>query len=441
MVLVDSVLGRCWRRPRAALRPLDDHLRGSKNEVLFVFGTSGAVGTRTVQCAKRKGVRVIETQGSARPQARVPALLAGLASVLVGFGALAAPPSAAMPPVPTSASSGGELASRTVVLVAIDGVRWQDVFGGVDSRLAAKKRLPLEERIDAAHLVPNLHRLMTTDGAAIGAPASPKAMRASGPNYVSLPGYMEMLTGRRVTGCTNNRCGDVRHRTVADDVADRGGLAAVVASWPGILHAASAFRGRVAMSIGRTGGENLSEFKSDFDMAALLPEAAPPPHAERDFRSDASTGTIACSYLESHRPTFLFVGLGETDTYAHQGNYRGYLHALHQADAIVGRLAEEVAALTANGHPSTLMVTTDHGRSYAFATHGGGNPESARVWLVATGAGIQARGSTPSAVSRHLSDVGQTLRRMLGLPTVQTSSAGRVMTELFALSGTTVAAR
>jgi hypothetical protein len=359
-------------------------------------------------------------------------VLALLASVAVSLEAPAAERSAATPLTP-AVGTCRELASHTVVLVAIDGVRWQDVFNGVDRKLADKKRIPLQDRLDAAHLVPNLHRLMTTDGAAIGAPPSAKVMRASGPNYVSLPGYIEMLTGRRDTWCTSNRCGQVRHPTIVDDVTDRGGLAAVVASWPGILRAASSVRGRVAMSIGRTGGENLSAFESDFAMSALLREgeSTPPPHAARDFRNDASTGSLAGLYLESHRPTFLFVGLGETDAYAHLGNYHAYLQALHRADAIVGRLAEEVAALNASGHPSTLMVTTDHGRSYAFATHGGGSPESARVWLVATGAGIQARGPTSSAAPRHLSDVSQTLRCILGLPILEASSAGHVMTELF----------
>jgi hypothetical protein len=385
-------------------------------------------------------VETMAVGGPARAQSLGLALLTCLASLTMSVEAPAAEPSVPALPAPV-VSAHHELASQTVVLVAIDGVRWQEVFGGVDRRLAVKKRVPLQDRLDAAHLVPNLHRLMTTDGAAIGASPA-KAMRASGPNYVSLPGYIEMLTGRRNTGCASNRCGDVRHPTVADDVAEGGRLAAVVASWPGILHAASFVRGRVVTSIGRTGGDKLSDFENDFELNALLPEGEKvPPHAARDFRSDASTGSIAGLYLESHHPTFLFVGLGETDAYAHQGNYRAYLQALHRADAIVGRLAEQVAALNAAGHPSTLMVTTDHGRSYAFATHGGGSPESGRVWLVATGAGIRARGPTSSGVPRHLSDVSQTLRRMLGLPIVQASSAGQVMTELFVAPGKTVAIR
>ena len=368
-------------------------------------------------------------------------LLAGVVSLVLGLAACAAPPAAA--PLHATARPETGLASRTAVLVAIDGVRWQDVFGGVDPTLADAKGLSPAERVDAAHLVPNLHRMMTTDGAVIGAPSSAAKMRASGPNYVSLPGYMEMLTGRSDTGCTSNLCGDVPFATIADDVADHGGLAAVVASWPGILHAAAATRGRVVMSIGRTGGENRSAFEDDPNVAALLREGetAGPSPGEEDFRRDESTANIACSYLESHRPSFLFVGLGETDEYAHQGDYRAYLSALHEADAVVGRLSAEVAAMTADGHPSTLMVTTDHGRSSAFATHGGDSPESARVWLVATGAGIRARGASTSTVPRRLADVSQTLRRVLGLPRVQAAPAGHVLTELFVAGETSVAAR
>jgi hypothetical protein len=380
-------------------------------------------------------------KSSGEARRRVRDQLTCVASCIVGLTACAAPPPMAPPRAAVRAESG--LAARTAVLVAIDGVRWQDVFGGVDPELAAAKGLTSEERLDAEHLVPNLHRLMTRDGAVVGAPSAATPMRASGPNYVSLPGYMEMLTGRSDTGCTSNLCGEVPFATIADDVAERGGLAAVVASWPGIYHAAAATRGHVVMSIGRNGGENRFAFEDDPNLAALLRkgEAAGPWPGEEDFRRDAATSDVACSYLESHRPTFLFVGLGETDEYAHQGDYRGYLAALHEADAVVGRLATQVASLTASGHPSTLLVTTDHGRSSGFSTHGGDSPESARVWLVATGAGIQARGATSSNVPRHLSDVSQTLRRVLGLPRVQAAPAGHVLTELFVAPDTALAAR
>lgn len=41
-------------------------------------------------------------------------------------------------------------------------------------------------------------------------------------------------------------------------------------------------------------------------------------------------------YLRQVEPSFLFLGLGDTDEYAHRNDYRGYLRALGHADHVVG---------------------------------------------------------------------------------------------------------
>jgi hypothetical protein len=327
------------------------------------------------------------------------------------------------------------------VLVAIDGVRGQEVFRGVDAKLADAHCLSSAERVDAAHLVPNLHRLMTAEGAVVGAPGH-APMLAAGPNFVSLPGYMEMLTGRRDTGCTSNSCDGVAFPTIADAVARSDGEAAVIASWPGIGRAAATEPARVLMSVGRHGGENRRQLETDPALLSLLAagEAAGPAPGDDDFRRDAQTATLALAYLRGHSPSFLFVGLGETDEYAHHDDYRGYLDALRRADAAIGELAARVAELTASGHPSMLLVTTDHGRADSFAAHGGDHPESGRVWLVATGAGVAARGSLDSEGPKRLADIAPTVRRFLGL-SPSAGPAGAPMTELFAARSARIATR
>src|SRR5688572_24807971 len=86
-----------------------------------------------------------------------------------------------------------------IVLVTMDGVRWQDVFEGTDAVLSHAPSRP------ATELMPNLHRLAKERGAAIGAPGR-GVMSAVGPNYVSLPGYIEILSGRRSIKCQDNDC-------------------------------------------------------------------------------------------------------------------------------------------------------------------------------------------------------------------------------------------
>src|SRR5258707_912136 len=83
-----------------------------------------------------------------------------------------------------------------------------------------------------------------------------------------------------------------------------------------------------------------------------------------------------------------------------------------------------------SGPPATLLVTTDHGRSTEFSSHGGEYPESSRVFLVAAGSGIRARGFVPARAHR-LADVGQTIRALVELPLVSAPRAGQVVSELF----------
>lgn len=83
-----------------------------------------------------------------------------------------------------------ESLGTTVVVVAIDGARWQEVFRGVDPTLAARYGLRPSEVIDASALLPNLSALVTGYGAALGVPEVGGEMRASGPSFRLAPGLL-----------------------------------------------------------------------------------------------------------------------------------------------------------------------------------------------------------------------------------------------------------
>ena len=87
-----------------------------------------------------------------------------LVAVLAVGSSCAVPSRAPLPPaaVPTTTTEDGANASVTspVVLVTIDGVRWQEVFEGTDTGLSHAPFRP------SRRLVPNLDRLMRERGAA-----------------------------------------------------------------------------------------------------------------------------------------------------------------------------------------------------------------------------------------------------------------------------------
>lgn len=343
-------------------------------------------------------------------------LLAITALGCVGIqGQKVEPPAAAVAPVVVPHRPGAARTDRVVLLVA-DGVRWQEVFFGVDPLLAGQAGLAAEEVVGPAELAPNLHALAQR-GVALGGPNGAPVL-ASGPNFVSLPGYTEILTGKPAA-CQENDCKPHGLPTVLDDFhAATGGPVAAVTSWDVLLGAAAKNDTAMAISSGRTGGRNLARFAAD-ELAAMhlatgARMAAWPGHGE--YRPDRATAEIAVHHLATVRPRFLFISLGDADEMGHQGDYRGYLAAIRQTDATLGRIVAEVGSWGEDGRHVTIAVTTDHGRCDTLVGHGRECPESARSFFVAAGGRVPRRGMVDLEAPVHLRDVAPTLRALAALP-------------------------
>ena len=159
--------------------------------------------------------------------------------------------------VPAAATSTAE-SDAAVVLVVLDGVRWQDVFVGGDPHLAGGPAPSAEA------LMPHLHALVADRGAAVGAPGRGPSMTASGPNFVSLPGYTEILGGRRAHACGDNDCAPISQPTVFDQMAAASpGEVAFFSSWERLERAASARPQSLLLSAGRTRVWHAGELAAD----------------------------------------------------------------------------------------------------------------------------------------------------------------------------------
>jgi hypothetical protein len=319
------------------------------------------------------------------------------------------------------------------VVVVLDGVRWQDVFLGVDDELAASAGLNTR-LADARPTMPRTLALARTHGALFGAPDTGSEMRASGPNYVSLPGYTEILGGHAPTNCADNECPGTTRETFADAVRARSDVphdVAVFSSWPDVVRAASRAPDRLVASGGRSVRYNAELLLNDPAMASLLDEGSrvdPAPGAG-DYRPDSFTAPLAARYFAVARPRFLFVSLGDTDEYAHAGDYAGYLAALRFDDDFIADLAAARDRMGARGKHTTIYVTADHGRAFDFRDHGGAWPESSRSWLVVLGE-TGARGTVVGGSVRHLADIAPTLGAWLGIPEYAATDSGTPIEEL-----------
>lgn len=294
----------------------------------------------------------------------------------------------------------------SIVLVAVDGVRSEDILVTGESNDGTSK---------AAHELPELADLRAT-GLVWGYPQS--TFHASGPNFVSLPGYMEMLSGTSKTDCTENDCSTMKRRTLLDDFAAAypDESSAVIASWSKLGVAASSNPSPPGfVSTGRVhlvGSSSLgSRSRAELDRGYTSSQA----HGSE--RTDADTARLALTYYREHQPRFLFVGLGETDEHAHQGDLDGYWDALRFADTFIGELRREQAEQSANGASTVLFVTTDHGRAHNFKDHGRTFPESSRSFLLMETNSPLALQRTEQrhGKERYLKDIAPTIRALCNI--------------------------
>jgi hypothetical protein len=359
--------------------------------------------------------------------------LIGLALLVGASSAACAEPPRAPVEAPIARRERPRLPLR-FVLVTVDGTRWQEIFHGADPALAPPG---VAEAVSAEALTPNLHRLMRR-GLALGDLASGSRFLASGPNFVSLPGYTEILTGKP-SPCQENDCRLPVAETLPDAFRESG-LAAdeivVLASWERIGDVAAEEPRGLVVSAGRRlrVPRDLLVASDDVGLRQLFETSshASPAPGGGTYRPDLYTRALAQARFErAPHPRFAFVGVGDTDEHAHAGNYAAYLDAIRGADAMLGDLLRIVDGWGPDEAASVVwLVTADHGRGPNFRDHGRSARGSEASWLVASGGPVPALGALGATDDHHLADLAPTVRALAGLPPVAGDDRGRPIAEI-----------
>jgi hypothetical protein len=122
------------------------------------------------------------------------------------------------------------------------------------------------------------------------------------------------------------------------------------------------------------------------------------------------------AYLKDKKPRFLYIMLQDTDDRAHLGDYKGVVEALRRNDAWLDQLVSTIDSM--NDMPTTLIVTTDHGRGmgadwkeHGFLLLSG----SRRIWLYARGPSVPRLGSAVNGPDHTQLDIRPTIEALFGL--------------------------
>jgi hypothetical protein len=269
-----------------------------------------------------------------------------------------------------------EAKDANVILLTLDGVRWEEVFRGVDDGLS----------VDAnKSIFTYLTETLIKQGVLYGDRTKGESVRVANSAQNSLPGYQSIMAGA-TQPCSGNGCGRIKVETFPERIVRDLQLSpeqvATVASWERIAYAVEHVERTTFVNAGDrpllVGNEPLSPDEAKLNDTQT--KDSPPWH---DARYDKYTFAHAMSYLKAKRPRFLFISLNDSDEWGHKGDYDQYVKTLRQHDEWIKELVTTLDGMDQYGRNTTLIITTDHGRGEGngWDDHGAGIADSGNVWI------------------------------------------------------------
>jgi len=356
----------------------------------------------------------------------------GSVSRILCIGMLLAGGNASIPAAPAQAPAIHQ--TENVVLVMIDGMRWQEVFHGADSKLLetlgsdmpgdAKERADLArqryarateaERRQA--LMPFMWSVISSQGQLFGnRDLGSDSHVINGFNF-SYPGYSETLTGLADPRVDSNDNVPNPNPTVFEWLNERPDFAGKVAAFGAWEVFNGIFRSQKCGFVVNAGYDPLTAIPATprLDLLNTLKRETVRIWADEPF--DPVPFHTAMEYVEAKKPRVLFVGLGETDDWAHAGSYAEYLNAAHLADEYLRQIWELVQSMPEYRGKTTLIVLPDHGRGMGvkWTDHGQKVPASMQTWMAFLGPDTPPLGERKQALPVTESQIAATLAALLG---------------------------
>ncbi|MDH3651686.1 MAG: phosphoglyceromutase [Saprospiraceae bacterium] len=340
--------------------------------------------------------------------------------------------------------------TENVVLVTLDGLRWQEVFGGaVDSLMNDLKyvkdtdTLQLQQMFDAStpeerrkKLMPWLWSEVATTGQIYGNRWEGNSVRCSNSHWFSYPGYNEILTGFSDPNVTSNAKKYNENMTVLEwinNLPSYNGHVAAFASWDVFPYIINDQRSGIPVNAGfqKASGKRLSNMENILNQ---LQDEIPSPWSS--VRLDAFTHHFTMEYLKKEHPRVVYIAYGETDDFAHDGEYDHYLQSAHQTDSWLKDLWTFLQKDRFYRGKTTLIITTDHGRGESpkaeWQSHGKTYNGSPFIWLAALGPDTPALGEIKTEGRLFQNQIAKTLASFLGLDyTNEREEVGEVIETMF----------
>ncbi|SOE21205.1 Type I phosphodiesterase / nucleotide pyrophosphatase [Spirosomataceae bacterium TFI 002] len=335
--------------------------------------------------------------------------------------------------------------TENVVLITLDGLRWQEVFSGADSSLLFNEKYtetiektakkfwnddPLERR---SLLMPFLWSEVKTKGQIHGNRALGSKVDVKNIYGFSYPGYNEILTGYPDKEVDSNDEKYNKNTTFLEFLNQKPAFnnkVAAFCTWQVFPYIINDKRSGVPVNAGLQSA-NSTGTKQE----SLLNEILETVPSLASKRFDFLTYYLAKDYMTAKKPKVMYIAFDETDEFAHEGKYREYLTAANTIDSFIEDLWAYCQSEEQYRNKTTFIIATDHGRGDAikdqWKSHGQKVKDGYSIWFAAMGPDTPALGEIKSSTQLYQNQIASSIVKLLGEKFENGKPVGKPMDVLF----------
>jgi hypothetical protein len=319
--------------------------------------------------------------------------------------------------------------TENVIIITMDGLRWQELFGGaVDSMVMNPDLTSDADRIKASYisdsqeerkasLMPFFWETIATQGQVFGNRWLGSQVNCTNRYWFSYPGYNEILTGYTDGAINSNAKNWNPNKTVLEWLHEKPefqGRVAAFGSWDVFDWIVNEQRSGIPVNSGynKAEGDQLTDKEHYLnklqDQTALL---------WGSVRQDFLTHNYMMEYLKREHPKVVYISYGETDDFAHDGAYHRYLDAAHATDGMWRELWTFLQNDPVYAGKTSLIITTDHGRGESpmteWKSHGTRIKGADAIWMAVLGPDTPAKGVVTQG-QLYQTQIAKTAAALLG---------------------------
>jgi hypothetical protein len=317
--------------------------------------------------------------------------------------------------------------TENLIIVTLDGMRWQEIFGGIDSQIVVNHKYTRDsanvtslfgasERNERRRkLFPFLWETIAVKGQLYGDRLYGSEVNNANRYKFSYPGYNEIFTGYPDSNVNSNDKIKNPNTNVLEFIARQkgfGGRIAAFTSWDVFPYILNIWRSGIYVN---SDMDSLHFSDPSLTLINNMQFLAARP---LELRLDVMTYFAGKEYLKAYKPRILYIAFDETDDFAHAGLYDQYLKSAHAEDAMLNDLWTLVQSMPAYQDKTTLIVTCDHGRGNKikeqWTDHGTKIEDAGQIWIAAIGPDTKAKGIVRTESPLYQKQIAPTIAALLG---------------------------